>query len=136
MIRITSPLTTPSIPTKKEKNMLEISESAVQNLKEYMSKNNISSAIRVLMQSSCSGTNLGLGLDDDKKISDQVFEQDGVLFLVDKSLFTTTGAIKIDYVEPSGCGCGGSSGFSVSSENKLAAGSCSSGSCSSGSCGC
>ncbi len=116
--------------------MLEITESAVKNLKEYMNKNNITSAIRVLMQGSCSGTKLGLGLDDDKKNSDQVFEQDGVMFLVDKSLFTTTGTITVDYVEPSSCGCGGSSGFSVSSENKLAAGSCSSGSCSSGSCGC
>lgn len=116
--------------------MLKVTESAVENIKEYLKKNNISSAIRVLMQSSCSGLTLGLGLDD-KKTSDQIFEQDGVTFLVDNGLFTTTGAITVDYIQSSSCGCGGSSGFSVTSENRLPRGnSCSSGSCSSGSCGC
>jgi len=116
--------------------MLKVTESAVENIKEYLAKNNLTSAIRVLMQSSCSGLNLGLGLDD-KKASDQTFEQDGVTFLVDNSLFATTGAITVDYIPSSSCGCGGSGGFSIRSENRLPrGGSCSSGSCSSGSCGC
>lgn len=116
--------------------MLKVTESAVENIKDYLAKNNITSAIRVVMQSSCSGASLGLGLDD-KKSSDKIFEQDGVTFLVDSSLFATTGAITVDYIQPSGCGCGGSGGFSVSSKNRLSrGGSCSSGSCSSGSCGC
>lgn len=119
--------------------MLEVTESAVKNVKEYLATNNINSAVRVIMQSSCSGTSLGLGLDD-KNDSDKVFEEDGVTFLVDNGMFATTGAIKIDYIKPSSCGCGGDSGsggFLVSSENKLGlGGSCSSGSCSSGSCGC
>lgn len=118
--------------------MLQVTESAIENLKEYLAQNNITSAIRVVMQNSCSGTNLGLGLDE-KKASDKVFEEDGITFLVDNGIFTTTGAIKVDYVKSSGCGCGGGSasgGFSVSSEKKLGGGSCSSGSCSSGSCGC
>ena len=102
--------------------MLQVTESAVENLKEYLKTNNITSAIRVIMQSSCSGTNLGLGLDD-KKESDKVFEEDGVTFLVDDAMFATTGAIKVDYIKPSSCGCGGESGsggFSVSSEKNWA----------------
>ena len=54
-------------------------------------------------------------------------------------MFTTTGAITVDFIKSSGCGCGGDSGsggFSVKSEKKLGGGSCSTGSCSSGSCGC
>ena len=118
--------------------MFQVTESAIENLKEYLSTNNINSAVRVVMQSSCSGTSLGLGLDD-KRDSDKVFENDGVTFLVDDAIFATTGSIMVDYIKPS-CGCGGGSGsggFSVSSEKKLGrGGSCSSGSCSSGSCGC
>ena len=45
----------------------------------------------VIMQSSCSGTSLGLGLDE-KKDSDKVFEENGVTFLVDDAIFATTGA--------------------------------------------
>jgi Fe-S cluster assembly iron-binding protein IscA len=119
--------------------MLKVTESAVENIKEYLAKNNITSPVRVVMQSSCSGTSLGLGLDD-KKASDKIFEQDGVTFLVDNSLFTTTGSITVDYIQSSSCGCGrgsGSGGFSVTSENRLSrGGACASGSCSSGSCGC
>ncbi|MCX5870257.1 MAG: IscA/HesB family protein [Deltaproteobacteria bacterium] len=118
--------------------MLQVTESAIENLKEYLATNNITSAIRVIMQISCSGTSLGLGLDD-KKDSDKVFENDGVTFLVDDAIFATTGSIMVDYIKPS-CGCGGGSGsggFSVSSEKKLGrGGSCSTGSCSSGSCSC
>jgi Fe-S cluster assembly iron-binding protein IscA len=119
--------------------MFKATESAVENLKEYLAQNNITSAIRVVMQSSCSGTSLGLGLDE-KKDSDKVFVEDGITFLVDNGIFATTGAIKVDYIKSSGCGCGGGSssgGFAVSSEKKLGrGGSCSTGSCSSGSCGC
>ncbi|MBV5306225.1 MAG: IscA/HesB family protein [Desulfobulbaceae bacterium] len=119
--------------------MLTVTKSAIENLKEYMAQNNITSAIRVVMQSSCSGTHLGLELDE-KKDSDKVFEEDGLTFVVDNGIFGTAGAIEVDYVKSSGCGCGSggsaSGGFSVSSEKKLVGGSCSSGSCSSGSCGC
>ena len=119
--------------------MLQVTESAIENLKEYLEKNDINSAVRVVLQSSCSGTNLSLGLDD-KKASDKVFENDGVTFLVEDAIFATTGAIKVDFIKSSGCGCGGASGsggFAVSSEKKLSrAGSCSIGSCSTGSCGC
>lgn len=114
--------------------MLEVTESAVANIKEYLSKNNVQSAIRVMMQQSCAGVGLGLGLDEEKE-GDKVFEEGGVSFLVDAALFDSTGKITVDFIEQkSGCGCGGG-GFSVSSEKPLASGGCG-GSCSSGSCGC
>ena len=116
--------------------MLQVTESAVENIKEYLAENNISSAIRIVLQSSCSGTSLGLGLDDKKK-SDRIFEEDGVTFLVDDGMFASTGAIKVDFITASsGCGCGNSGGFSVTSEKPLRRGGCSGNSCSSGSCGC
>ncbi|MBU4178130.1 MAG: IscA/HesB family protein [Proteobacteria bacterium] len=117
--------------------MLEVTESAITNLKEHFAKNNLDSAIRVVMQSSCSGVGLGLGLDA-KKDSDKVFEEGGFTFLVDGGMFATTGAIKVDFVKSSAsCGGSGGGGFAVSSEKKLTSGGgCGGGSCSSGSCGC
>lgn len=116
--------------------MLEVTESAITNLKDYLAKNNIDSAVRVVMQSGCAGVGLGLGLDE-KRDSDKVFAEGGITFLVDGGMFATTGAIKVDFVKAtSGCGCSGSGGFSVTSEKKLGGGGCGGGSCSSGSCGC
>jgi len=116
--------------------MFTVTKKAVENLKEYLAQNKISSAIRVVMQSSCSGMSLGLGLDE-KKNSDKAFEEDGVTFLVNEDIFATTGAITVDYIaSTSGCGCSGNGGFKVSSERTPTGGSCSTGSCSSGSCGC
>ncbi len=116
--------------------MLEVTESAIINLKEHLTKNNLDSAIRVVMQNSCAGVSLGLGLDA-KRDSDTVFEEGGITFLVDSGMFATTGTIKVDFVKSSsGCGCSGGGGFAVSSEKKLGGGGCGGGSCSTGSCGC
>lgn len=108
--------------------MLSVTESAIVNLKEYLAKNKLDSAIRVVMQSSCAGVGLGLGLDG-KKEFDQVFEEGGLTFLVDGGMFATTGAIKVDFINSTS-----GVGFAVSSEKKLGGGGCG-GSCSSGSCG-
>ncbi|MGV1099481.1 IscA/HesB family protein [Thiovibrio sp. JS02] len=114
--------------------MFTVTESAVVNLKDYLAKNNLDSAIRVTMQNSCAGVGLGLALDE-KKETDKVFEEGGITFLVSDRIFESTGRITVDFVkQTSGCGCGGGGGFSVTSEKKLAGGGCG-GSCASGSCG-
>ena len=113
--------------------MLEVTEAAIANVKEYLRQKNIESSVRITMMSGgCSGPALGLALDKAKE-NDQTFEQGGVSFLVEKGLSETCGAIKVDFIEPdSGCGCSGG-GFSISSEKPLpsAGGGCSScgGSC-------
>lgn len=116
--------------------MLEITDSAVKNVKDYLSQNNVSSAIRVsLMSGGCSGPSLSLSLDEAKD-SDLCVEQDGVNFVIDKGLSETCGAVKVDFVESSGgCGCSGG-GFTISCEKTLPgarSGGCG-GSCSSGCC--
>jgi len=70
---------------------------------------------------------LGLALDEPKD-SDKVFDQDELKFLVESSLITSCGSIKVDFVD-----AGPRSGFSISSSIPL--GGSSSGSCGSGSCG-
>ncbi len=115
--------------------MLEITESALNNVKDYMSQQKIDSAIRVNLKSGgCAGPSLGLSIDDAKD-NDHTFDHGGITFLVDKSLAETCGAIKVDFIEvkDDDCGCG-SGGFTITSEKPLSASSCGC-SCSSGSCG-
>ncbi|XOF33866.1 MAG: IscA/HesB family protein [Candidatus Electrothrix sp. YB6] len=114
--------------------MLEVTEAAAKNVKDYLENQNVESAVRITMMSGgCSGPSLGLAIDEVKE-NDLTFEQDGVNFLVEKRLSDTCGAIKVDFVESgSGCGCSGG-GFSISSEKPLPS---TGGGCSScaGSCG-
>ncbi len=117
--------------------MLEVTETAITNVKEYLHQENIESPVRIFMMSAgCSGPGLGLALDEAKE-NDLTFEQDGVNFLVEKGLAETCGTITVDFLESdSGCGCSGG-GFSIRSEKPLAGdekGGCGC-SCTSGSCG-
>ncbi len=116
--------------------MFEVTQSALTNVKDYLRQQKIDSPIRVTMISGgCSGPSLGLALDEAKD-NDKTFDHDGVSFVVEESLLASCGAVKVDFIEKSdgGCGCGGSGGFSVTSEKPLASGGCSC-SCPSGSCG-
>ncbi|MBU0680712.1 MAG: IscA/HesB family protein [Proteobacteria bacterium] len=116
--------------------MLEVTPAALSNIKDYLRQQKIDSPIRITMISGgCGGPSLGLAIDEALE-NDDNFDHDGVTFVVDKSLFVTCGTVKVDFIEKSagGCGCGGSGGFSITSEKPLSSGGCSC-SCSSGSCG-
>lgn len=113
--------------------MLEVTETAGQKLKAYLEENKIESAVRVALMNGCGGASLGLALDE-IKATDATAEREGVRVVIDSSLLEQCGAVRVDFVEGSGCGC--SSGFSVTSSIPLpSAGGCCGGSCSSGSCG-
>jgi Fe-S cluster assembly iron-binding protein IscA len=67
---------------------------------------------------------------DEPKDSDKTFQEESISFVVDEELLTTSGGIKVDFVE-----AGYKSGFSITSTNSMGGSGCSSDSCSSGSCG-
>lgn len=113
--------------------MLEVTTEAGEKLIEYMQANNISSSLRVaVMQGGCSGPCLGLALDE-KKPTDELFEQQSLTFLVEKGLLQQCGNITVDYHD-----AGNNSGFKISTTNPLpgTGSGCSTGSCGSGGCGC
>jgi len=117
--------------------MLEITDLAVKNVKDYLSQNNVESAVRIaLMSGGCSGPSLTLSLDEAKD-DDLTVAKDGISFVMDKGLSETCGAVKVDFAESSGgCGCSGG-GFTISCEKPLPgarSGGCGGGSCSSGCC--
>jgi Fe-S cluster assembly iron-binding protein IscA len=116
--------------------MLEMTEMAIEKLKEYLTQNKITSAVRVMATTSCSGQTLVLSLDE-KRGSDTSIVKNEVELIIDKVLLAQLGSVTVDFTEPkgSGCGCGGGGGFSVQAANPLpkASGGCG-GSCSSGCC--
>ena len=69
---------------------------------------------------------------DEPKENDKVYDNDSLKFLVEDSLLTTCGSIKVEYIE-----AGPRSGFGITSTNPIGggAGGCASGSCGDGSCG-
>lgn len=112
--------------------MLNVTDLASEKLVEYMQENKISSSLRVFMsQGGCAGPVLMLALDE-HKAGDQVFNQGGLVFLVDNSLLNMCGTITVDYINAAS-----RSGFSLHSANPLpGGGGCNSGSCGSEGCGC
>lgn len=108
--------------------MLKVTSLATEKLNEYMAQNKLTSALRIsLMNGGCSGRVLGLSLDEFKP-GDATFEEGGLSFVVERSLFEMCGTISLDYVDSPT-----SQGFSLSPEKPISGGGCSS--CGSGSCG-
>lgn len=112
--------------------MLEVTATAGRKLKEYLEQNNIESAVRVTLMNGCSGPLLGLALDGPKP-TDATESCDGVQVVIDNELLGQCGAVRVDFIEGSGCGC--SSGFAVTASVPLPGGGGCGGSCSSGRCG-
>ena len=99
--------------------MLTVTDSAQTALKEHFEKQNLNSAIRVfLSQGGWSGPSLALALDESKE-TDNVYDINGITYLIDKALSEQAKEVKVDFVDNNG-----RSGFSVSSELNLGGGSC------------
>ncbi len=100
--------------------MFEVSNSALKVLAEYLSEQNIKSAIRITpMAGNCAGPHLRLRVGE-VKASDSLFRHGGLLFLVDQKLLAECGSIRVDYVESctSCCCSGGCGGFRICGEKK------------------
>ena len=99
--------------------MLTVTDSAQAALKDYFEKQKVSSALRVfLSQGGWSGPSLALALDESKE-SDNVYDINGITYLVDKTLSDQAKEIKVDFINQMG-----RSGFSVTSSMISGGGSC------------
>ena len=63
--------------------MLEMTQTANDKLKEYLTQNKLTSAVRVMVTSSCSGQSLVLSLDE-KKTGDTSIVKDELELIIDK----------------------------------------------------
>jgi iron-sulfur cluster assembly accessory protein len=109
--------------------MFEVTELATEKIREFFKTRDAVSPMRVFIAGmGCSGPQLGISLDE-KNDSDEVFEENGFTFLVEKALLDEAKPIKLDYiVTPQG------EGFYISSA-LMRADDCGGGDCGGG-CSC
>ncbi len=107
--------------------MFSVSEKASEMIKEFLKDQKETPSIRIFIQEGgCSGPSLGMALDESKE-NDEVFEDRGVTFLIEKELFEMAKPIAVEFITtPRG------SGFKLNSSMVQEGGGC--GSCG-GSCG-
>lgn len=99
--------------------MLEITEKASEMIKDFLKDKDEIQAIRIMLsQGGCSGPGLGMALDEPRD-DDREFEDSGIKFIVENSLYERVKPIKVDYVE-SHMG----SGFNITSSMPVQASSC------------
>ncbi|PKN35122.1 MAG: hypothetical protein CVU61_05505 [Deltaproteobacteria bacterium HGW-Deltaproteobacteria-19] len=104
--------------------MFSVTEKANEMIKDFMKNRKENLPIRVMiLEGGCSGTSLGMALDEQKQ-DDQVFEENGVTFVINQDLLSEIQPITVDFIEtPHG------SGFKLSSSFVNTGGGC--GTCSS-----
>ncbi len=85
--------------------MFQVSERATEKIKEYFKDREEIPTIRItLTQAGWSGPSLGLALDEPQE-DDEVFNQGGITYTINKKLYEQINPISVDYVEtPRGSG--------------------------------
>lgn len=85
--------------TNKEFVMFQVSEKAVEVIKEYLKDAQDPQSIRIMMsEGGWAGPSLGMALDEPKD-NDEVFNEGGLTFLVNKDLLGSVQPITVEFVE-------------------------------------
>jgi iron-sulfur cluster assembly accessory protein len=98
--------------------MFEVTEKAIGMIKEFLQNSQGGGAVRVLLQSGCCGSSLGLALDEQKE-TDQIFQEQGITFAIDTDLLEKAKPIRLDFIE-----AGERSGFKFTSGLPASGGCC------------
>ena len=88
--------------------MFEVSETAREMVKEFFKDKELS-PIRIIAGGGCCGPSLGMALDQPGE-DDEVFNDDGITYVIDKELFERAKPICVDFVSTDM-----GSGFTISS---------------------
>ena len=103
--------------------MLEITEKASEMIKDFLKDREEIPAIRIMLsQGGWSGPSLGMALDESRN-DDEIFDDRGLTYVIEKSLYENVKPIRVDYVAsamgagfniassmPTGASCGSSGG--------------------------
>ncbi len=105
--------------------MLTVTEKANEKITDFLKAQKDPSYIRIfLSEGSCSGPSLGMGLDEPEE-NDEVIKDNGVTYLIEKTLLDQVKPINVDFIETER-----GSGFSISSNLQKGGGCSSCSSCS------
>jgi len=99
--------------------MLDISNEAVQQLKELKDRQGPDSSIRIgILSGQAAGAKLGVTTDIANE-KDEMFTFDGLEIVVDRALLDYCESITVEFVLIEGGGCGSGGGFKITSQNPL-----------------
>ncbi len=103
--------------------MFTVTDKASEAIKDFLKDRNQEATIRITMSMGCSGPSLGMALDE-PKTEDEIFEEKGTKFVIDKDLFVQAKPINVDFIStPNGAG------FKLTSSLPAEGGCCGSCSC-------
>ena len=98
--------------------MFTVTEKALEIIKDFIKEKKPDSAVRITSSIGWSGPALGMALDEPGK-DDEVFDEKGTKFVIEKDLFNQAKPINVDFVDtPQG------SGFRLTSSLSAAGGEC------------
>jgi HesB-like selenoprotein len=84
--------------------MFTVTEKALEVIKDFIKEKNVASAVRITLSMGCSGPALGMALDEPGN-ADEVFEEKGTKFIIDKDIYNQAKPINVDFVDtPHGAG--------------------------------
>ncbi len=99
--------------------MLNISEHAVMQLKEFRARRGPNAFVRVgILSGSGSGPSLGITIDD-KLDTDEQYSFDDLTVIIDRALLSYCETIDVEYVLQEGGGCGSGAGFKIVAKNPI-----------------
>lgn len=98
--------------------MFTVTEKALEVIQDFIKAKKPDAAVRITMSIGWSGPALGMALDEPGK-DDELFDEKGTKFVIDKDIFNQAKPINVDFIEtPQG------SGFKVTSSLSAAGGGC------------
>ena len=84
--------------------MFTVTQKALEVIKDFIKEKKHDSAVRITLAMGCSGPALGMALDEPGN-DDQVFDEKGTKFVIEKDLFNQAQPITVDFIDtPHGSG--------------------------------
>jgi len=80
--------------------MFTVTDKAAEVIKDFLKDRNADSAVRITLSFGWSGPSLGMALDEPKK-EDEVFEEKGTKYIIDKDVYNQAKPINVDFVSTS-----------------------------------
>jgi len=85
--------------------MLTVTDKASEIIKDFLKDKKADASIRVFLNNGCSGSSLGMALDETRNETDEVIQTSGTTFVIEKDLLNQVKPINIDFITtPQGAG--------------------------------
>ena len=85
--------------------MLTVTDKASEVIKDFLKDKKTDASIRVFLSTGCSGSSLGMALDENRSEADELISAGGTTFVIEKELLNQVKPISIDFITtPQGAG--------------------------------